>query len=88
MAFPRKSAQDNRKNTIGKELKLLNKQNKIRDQRLGQHNSKLTNAQKAELRFVAQRKKLSGSKKNKFLLNDENGDGKVDFFHSHIHIFR
>jgi hypothetical protein len=60
-----------RKNTIGKELKLLTKKNRINDRRLGQNNPTLSAAQKSELRFIAQRKHLTDPKKTKFLLNDE-----------------
>ncbi|KAI6183158.1 hypothetical protein M3Y97_00458300 [Aphelenchoides bicaudatus] len=67
----RKIAHETRKGTIGKELRLLTKKNKINDKRLGQQNPNLTAAQKAELRFVAQRKHQFGGKKSKFLLNDD-----------------
>lgn len=81
----RKISHDLRKRTIGNELRLLNKQNKVnfsnnsrrlmfvqvRDQRIGQQNPNLTAAQKAELRLIAQRK--HSAKKSKFLLNDDDG---------------
>ncbi|KAI6219979.1 Fe2OG dioxygenase domain-containing protein [Aphelenchoides besseyi] len=67
----RKKAHEIRKNTIGKELKLLGKQNRIKDRRLGQNNPTLSSDDKSMMRFIAQRKNLVSKKKEKFLLSDE-----------------
>ncbi|KAI6226549.1 VWFA domain-containing protein [Aphelenchoides fujianensis] len=67
----RKKAHEIRKNTIGKELKLMGKQNRIKDRRIGEKNPNLSDEQKAVMRFIAQRKTLLNKKKNKFLLTDE-----------------
>ncbi|KAI6207365.1 Fe2OG dioxygenase domain-containing protein [Aphelenchoides besseyi] len=70
----RKKAHEIRKNTIGKELKLLGKQNQIKDRRLGQNNPTLSSDEKSMMRFIAQRKNLTSKKTEKFLLSDEQED--------------
>jgi hypothetical protein len=48
----------------------------------------LSNAEKAELRFVAQRKNLLGAKKNKFLLGDDGIFILMEFISLLIKTFR
>ncbi|CAD5221297.1 unnamed protein product [Bursaphelenchus okinawaensis] len=69
----KKRAFEQRKKTLGTELRNLGKKNLIKDRRLGQHNANLTVAEKAEKRFVAQRKHIF-AKSNKYLLNDKPED--------------
>ncbi|CAD5227377.1 unnamed protein product [Bursaphelenchus xylophilus] len=69
----KKKAFEQRKKTLGGELRNLGKKNQIKDRRIGQRNANLTVAEKAEKRFVAQRKQLF-AKSNKYLLSDNKED--------------
>ncbi|KAI6202695.1 VWFA domain-containing protein [Aphelenchoides besseyi] len=80
----RKKAHEIRKNTIGKELKLLGKQNRIKDRRLGQNNPTLSSDDKSMMRFIAQRKNLVSKKKEKFLLSDEQEEDTLDHLVDHL----
>uniref|UniRef100_A0A915E1Z4 Nucleolar protein 14 n=1 Tax=Ditylenchus dipsaci TaxID=166011 RepID=A0A915E1Z4_9BILA len=69
-ALSRKRANESRQKTIGIEYKNFHKTNQIIDRRVAERSSKFSSVEKAEKRFVLQRKKMYASK-NRFNLDDD-----------------
>lgn len=64
---------DIRKQTLGVEYQRFGKVNQIEDRRLGEKERGISNEERAEKRFMAQ--KILSSKKSRFNLGDDQGGG-------------
>uniref|UniRef100_A0A915E7A1 Nucleolar protein 14 n=1 Tax=Ditylenchus dipsaci TaxID=166011 RepID=A0A915E7A1_9BILA len=79
VAASRKKGMENRQKTIGIEYKQFSRVNKIVDKRVAQKDFNLTSEQKAEKRFVLQRKKLF-SANNRFNLDSNHQEEQLADF--------